>query len=223
MFGSWGVNNSLEDNSTMTVNNLILGITGNIASGKSLLAGAFARKGAAVIDADQLAREVVAPGGPVLRQLVESFGAEILRANGELDRERLGQIVFAAAAARKELNRLTHPAIAELAGRRLQQLKRTPGVPLVVYEAPLLFEAGAEKRVDLVLVVSIDPRVQLQRLMDRDQLDEIAAQTRIEAQMPQQEKLARADFVINNSGSVAEALRQVDDLWVRLVGDHHGG
>lgn len=207
----------------MTVNNLILGITGNIASGKSLLAGAFARKGAAVIDADQLAREVVAPGGPVLRQLVESFGAEILRANGELDRERLGQIVFAAAAARKELNRLTHPAIAELAGRRLQQLKRTPGVPLVVYEAPLLFEAGAEKRVDLVLVVSIDPRVQLQRLMDRDQLDEIAAQTRIEAQMPQQEKLARADFVINNSGSVAEALRQVDDLWVRLVGDHHGG
>jgi len=207
----------------MTVNNLILGITGNIASGKSLLAGAFARKGAAVIDADQLAREVVAPGGPVLRQLVESFGAEILRANGELDRERLGQIIFAAAAARKELNRLTHPAIAELAGRRLQQLKRTPGVPLVVYEAPLLFEAGAEKRVDLVLVVSIDPRVQLQRLMDRDQLDEIAAQTRIEAQMSQQEKLARADFVINNSGSVAEALRQVDDLWVQLVGDPHGG
>ena len=201
----------------MLVNNLILGITGNIASGKSLIAEAFARRGAALVDADQLAREIVAPGTPVLQRLVERFGAAVLLENGELNRERLGQIVFSDPAAREELNRITHPAIAELAIERLQRLKEKPGVPLVIYEAPLLFEAGAEGRVDRVLVVKIDPQVQLHRLMARDGLDAVAAKQRIAAQMPQQGKLARADFVINNSGSVAAALHQVDSLWERLI------
>lgn len=210
---------NFDNNFTMIVDNLILGITGNIASGKSLIAGAFARKGAALVDADQLAREAVAPGSPVLRQLSAAFGVEILHDNGELNRDRLAQIIFADASARQELNRITHPAIAELATRRLEQLKDQPGVPLVVYEAPLLFEAGAEKRVDRVLVVSIDPQVQLRRLMARDGLEEAAARQRLAAQMPQQEKLARADYVIDNSGSVEEALRQVDTLWDKLVGN----
>lgn len=201
----------------MLVNNLILGITGNIASGKSLIAEAFARRGAALVDADQLARETVAPGTPVLQRLVERFGAAVLLENGELNRERLGQIVFSDPAAREELNRITHPAIAELAIERLQRLKEKPGVPLVIYEAPLLFEAGAEGRVDRVLVVKIDPQVQLHRLMARDGLDAVAAKQRIAAQMPQQGKLARADFVIDNSGSVAAALQQVDSLWERLI------
>lgn len=201
----------------MSVNNLILGITGNIASGKSLVAGAFARQGAAVVDADRLAREIVAPGSQVLGRLQEFFGADILLASGELNRERLGQIIFSDPAAREELNRITHPAIAELAIERLQMLKAKPGIVLIVYEAPLLFEAGAEGRVDKVLVVKIDPEIQLRRLMARDGLDETAAKQRIAAQMTQQEKLARADYIVDNSGSVEEVLQQVAELWERLT------
>ena len=201
----------------MSVNNLILGITGNIASGKSLIAAAFARKGAALVDADLLAREIVAPGSSVLQRLVEQFGGAILLESGELNRAQLGRLIFADPAARETLNRITHPAIAELAIERLRQLKKTPGLPLVVYEAALLFEAGAEGRVDQVLVVKIDPAVQLQRLMARDGLDEVSARQRIAAQMPQQEKLDRADFVIDNSGTVEAALGQVEQLWPQLL------
>ncbi len=203
----------------MADNTLILGITGNIASGKSLIAAAFVSKGAALVDADQLAREVVAPGSAVLQQLAERFGAAVLRADGGLSRERLAEIIFADPNAREALNRITHPAIAELAIERLQRLKENPGVPLVVYEAPLLFEAGAESRVDRVLVVKVDPQVQLQRLRARDGLDEVSARQRIAAQMPQQQKLARADYVIDNSGSIEAARRQVDELWSLLVLD----
>ncbi|HEY5673926.1 MAG TPA: dephospho-CoA kinase [Malonomonas sp.] len=203
----------------MADNTLILGITGNIASGKSLIAAAFVSKGAALVDADQLAREVVAPGSAVLQQLAERFGAAVLRADGGLNRERLAEIIFADPNAREALNRITHPAIAELAIERLQRLKENPGVPLVVYEAPLLFEAGAESRVDRVLVVKVDPQVQLQRLRARDGLDEVSARQRIAAQMPQQQKLARADYVIDNSGSIEAARRQVDELWSLLVLD----
>lgn len=201
----------------MSQGNLILGITGNIASGKSTIAGGFARLGAALLDADQLARDVVAPGSPVLQQLVQHFGNDILLADGELDRERLGAIIFADPAARLALNRIMHPAIGQLAVERLRQLKGRPEFPLIVYEAPLLFEADAEGRVDKVLVVKIDPQVQLHRLMQRDSIDEGVARQKIKAQMPQEEKLARADYVIDNSGTVEEALRQVDELWAKLV------
>ncbi|OEU73800.1 MAG: dephospho-CoA kinase [Desulfuromonadales bacterium C00003093] len=196
---------------------MILGITGNIASGKSAVARMFAAHGAALVDADHLAREIVAPGHPVLQQLVKRFGSEVLCENGELDRERLGQIIFADKLAREDLNRITHPAIAKLAIERLRQLKTTPGIPLVVYEAPLLFEAGAEGRVDQVLVVKIDPAVQLQRLMARDGFAETAARQRIAAQMPQEEKLAGADYVIDNSESLAALQLRVDELWELLV------
>ena len=196
---------------------MILGVTGNIASGKSTVSKELAHRGALVLDADQLAREVVVVGSPVLRKLVEIFGSEILRKNGCLDRDRLGRMVFADSGAREKLNRIIHPAIAKLSIERLKELKRRVVVPLVVYEAPLLFEVGAETRVDKVLVVKIDPEEQLKRLMARDGLDEVAAQQRIAAQMPQQQKLERADFVINNSGSVAETLKQVDALWPQLI------
>ncbi|WP_303722426.1 dephospho-CoA kinase [Malonomonas rubra] len=196
--------------------NLILGITGSIASGKSIIAAAFVQKGAALVDADQLARDVVAPGSPVLKQLVERFGERVLLSDGQLNREYLSQIVFSDAEALQDLNRIMHPAIGQLAIERLQQLRVKPGLPLVVYEAPLLFEANSEGRVDKVLVVKIDEDIQLQRLMQRDGLNETAAKQRIDAQMAQEEKLARADFVIDNSGTVHEALQQVEVLWERL-------
>jgi dephospho-CoA kinase len=194
---------------------MILGITGNIASGKSRVAARFARLGAVVVSADQLAREAVAPGSDALRALVRRFGDRILREDGDLDREALGRIVFADSAARQELEAITHPAIARLADERLASL-RAEKHPLVVYEAPLLFEANAVNRVDRVLLVAVAPEVQLARLMARDGLDEEASRQRIEAQMPQADKVARADYVITNSGDWDACERQVDALFEEL-------
>lgn len=195
---------------------MILGLTGSIASGKSTVSRMLQERGATVVSADQLAREVVLPGSPVLARLVERFGPEILQADGRLDRAGLARLIFADSAARADLNRLTHPAIARLAEERLAQLRRR-GLPLVVYEAPLLFEAGAEDRVDRVLVVRIDPRIQLQRLMVRDGIDAAEARRRVAAQMPQEQKLARADLVLDNSGSPEDTERQVAALFARLM------
>lgn len=195
---------------------MVLGLTGSIACGKSTVSRMFQDRGATVVSADQLAREVVLPGSPVLAQLVERFGRGILQPDGHLDREGLARLIFADPEARADLNRLTHPAIARLAEGRLRQL-RSQGLPLIVYEAPLLFEAGAEDRVDQVLVVRVDPVIQLQRLMDRDRLDAEEARRRIAAQMPQERKLARADLVLDNSGSLEETERQVAALFARLM------
>ena len=195
---------------------MILGVTGSIASGKSTVSSMLQARGAVVLSADDLAREAVRPGSLTLDRLVERFGEAILQTDGTLDRVRLGRLVFADPAARRDLEGLTHPAIAALAKARLHQLQNS-GAALVVYEAPLLFEAGAEGRVDRVLVVKVDPAVQLRRLMERDGIDEAAARRRIAAQMPQAEKLARADFVIDNSTSRAATERQVAALWPLLA------
>ena len=195
---------------------MILGITGSIASGKSLVVRMFEESGAAIVSADQIARDIVTPDSEVLRLLVEHFGQVIIREDGSLDRDRLGRIVFDDGNARAELNRITHPAIAQLALERLRSLAQS-GAPLVVYEAPLLFEAKAESRVDRVLVVTVDPETQLQRLMSRDSLSLAEAKQRINAQMTQEEKLARSDYVIDNSGTIEATREQVQQLWDRLV------
>jgi dephospho-CoA kinase len=195
---------------------LVLGVTGGIASGKSSVTAIFAELGAVVVSADQLAREAVAPGSPALSQLVAVFGPGILTADGELDREVLGRLVFADPTAREQLNAITHPAIARLAETRLHTLRES-GAPLVIYEAPLLFEAGAGKRVDAVLVVTIDPALQQARLAERDHLGPGEAQARIGAHWPQAEKVARADFVIDNSGPPDETRRQVEALYGQLL------
>jgi dephospho-CoA kinase len=197
---------------------MILGLTGNIASGKSLVANLLAARGAVVLSADQLAREVVAPGSEVLAQLVRHFGSRILDAQQALDRRVLADCVFKNPQALATLNRLTHPAIARLAEQRLAAL-RAGSARLVVYEAPLLFEAAAEKRVDRILVVTVDPEIQLARLMARDGFGRSAAQRRIASQMPQQQKAARADYVIDNSGTMAALETAVEQLWARLHQD----
>lgn len=191
---------------------MILGITGNIASGKSSVARELARRGALVVDADQLAREVVVPGSETLRQLVSAFGTGILQSDGQLDRTALGRTIFADDQARKRLDSIMHPAIARLSVERLEQLRQQDH-PLIVYEAPLLYEVGAQTRVDKVLLVTVSPEVQLQRLLDRDGLDKEQAQQRIAAQMPQQQKVARADYLIDNSGSWVATLKQIEALW----------
>ncbi len=195
---------------------MILGVTGGIASGKTLVTHIFRQLGAAVVSADELAREVVAPGSSTLALLVERFGPEILLQSGELDRPALAALIFADPQARVDLNAITHPAIARLSVARLAELAAAEGT-LVVYEAPLLYETGAEKRVDAVLVVTMPEVLQLQRLMARDQLSEAAARERIAAQLSQAEKAARADFVIANDATVAALEVQVRALFQRLV------
>jgi dephospho-CoA kinase len=191
---------------------MILGVTGNIASGKSTVAQFFVDAGAGYLSADQLAREVVQPGGALLQQIVGRFGAIVLQADRQLDRARLADIIFADSSARRDLNAMLHPAIAELSEVRLKQLNGTGNNSLVIYESPLLFEAGAEERVDRILVVTVKPEVQLQRLMRRDGIDERSARSKIAAQMPQDEKVKRADYTLDNSGSLEDCRKQVMTL-----------
>lgn len=195
---------------------MILGLTGSIASGKSFVADTFVECGAKLVSADLLAREVVNPGSPTLAKLVDAFGLEILTAGGSLNREVMAQKVFADPSARRRLESITHPAIAHLAECRLTELRNSPH-DLIVYEVPLLFEAGAEGRVDQILVVLVDPALQVERLVLRDGLDEMEVKQRIAAQWPQADKVQKADFVIDNSGSPDQTRLAVTSLYHYLV------
>ncbi|ABA88016.1 dephospho-coenzyme A kinase [Syntrophotalea carbinolica DSM 2380] len=195
---------------------LVLGLTGGIGSGKSIVAEMFRTLGAKVVSADDLARMIVQPGSPTLARIARRFGAEVLCEGGALNRAWLAKKIFSDPQARLDLDRITHPAIAELARRRFAALAQASAT-LVVYDAPLLFEAGADTQVDAVVVVSVAEEVQLQRLMLRDGLDEQAARSRMDSQMPLDEKLARADYVIDNNGSLEQTRDQVVALMARLV------
>jgi dephospho-CoA kinase len=195
---------------------MILGLTGSIASGKSSVADCFVGCGAILVSADLLAREVVNPGSPTLAKLVDAFGVDILTPGGSLNREVMAQKVFSDPAARRLLESITHPAIAHLAECRLAELQCSPH-DLIVYEAPLLFEAGAENRVDRVLVVVIDPDIQLARLQKRDNLSDVEARQRIAAQWSQADKVQKADFVIDNSGSLQQTCTMVASLYDYLA------
>lgn len=200
---------------------LILGLTGGIGSGKSIVAEMFRALGAKVVSADDLARVIVQPGSPTLARIAQRFGAAVLGEDGALNRAWLAKKIFSDPQARLDLDRITHPAIAELARRRFAVLEQE-SAELVVYDAPLLFEAGADAQVDAVVVVSVAEEVQLQRLMFRDSLDEQAARSRMASQMPLGEKLARADYVINNNGSLDQTRDQVVALMARLVSGMKG-
>ena len=190
----------------------IIGLTGGIASGKSSAAHLFEKLGAAVIDADQLAREVVQPGEEALAQIVANFGEKVLNPDGTLNRATLGEIVFADPAARRTLEGITHPAIKKRAEERLQRLKEA-GTGAAFYVAPLIFEAGITSRVHEVWVVYLDRETQLERLMARDGLSREAALSRIASQMPMEEKKRLGKVVIDNRGSKEELEAQVRRLW----------
>ena len=182
----------------------IVGLTGNIACGKSSVAERLRALGAAVVDADEVARAVVEPGSAGLDAVVAEFGDEILRADGSLDRSRLGERVFGDEDARAKLNGILHPRIAIESARRIANLQ-TSGAPYIVYEAALLVENGTHKSFAALVVVTLDEELQMSRLMARDDSSQPAALARIRAQMPQGEKAAEADHIIDNSGD-AEAL-----------------
>jgi len=195
----------------------VIGLTGGIASGKSFVADILAACGAVIVDADRLAREVVEPGEPAYREIVAHFGEGVLMPDGTLDRKALGRIVFADPASRAVLERITHPAIAERASRRIE-LERDKGTGVVFYVVPLLIEAGLESTVDEIWLVFVDAETQVQRLMKRDNVPREEALRKISAQMALDHKLAYADVVIDNSGAPEETERRVRDEWASLQG-----
>jgi dephospho-CoA kinase len=189
---------------------LTVGLTGGIASGKSLAADAFVALGAPVINADTVAREVVAPGSPGLRQIQDRFGAEFLTAAGELDRRRMREHVFADTAARRALEAITHPLIRS----RLLQWRDAQQAPYCVLDVPILVESGLDALVDRILVVDAPPELQVQRLIARDGIAAELAHRMLAAQASREERLQHADDVIRNTGS-PQAVR---DAVARLHG-----
>jgi len=190
----------------------IIGLTGGIASGKTSVAAFLEQLGAAVVDADLLAREVVEPGEPALQSIVAAFGNAVLNLDGTLNRAALGEIVFSDPAARRTLEAITHPAIRARADQKLARF-REAGVTTAFYVAPLLIEAGNAARVDEIWVVYLDRESQLVRLMARDSLGREAALRRIASQMPMEEKKKQGKVVIDNRGSREELEAQVVRLW----------
>ena len=190
----------------------IIGLTGGIASGKSSVAALLERLGAAVVDADRLAREVVQPGEDALAAIVAAFGERALNSDGTLNRAALAELVFADPQARRTLESITHPAIRRRAEERLARLQEG-GTRTAFYVAPLLIEAGIVSRVHEVWVVYLDQETQLQRLMARDGLGREAALARIASQMPMEEKRRLGRVVIDNTGSREDLEAQVLRLW----------
>jgi len=179
----------------------IYGLTGGIAAGKSTVARLFQEHGARVVDADQLAREVVMPGSPGLAEIVETFGEDVLAPDGSLDRKRLGAVIFGDDEKRRALEQITHPRIAQLSMQRMAEIANSDA-PYGLYEAALLVEKGSYKMMAGLIVVASSDAVQLARVMARDSLDEPSARARIASQMPQSEKVAVAQWVIWNDGDL---------------------
>ncbi len=185
---------------------LVFGLTGGIGSGKSTVAEFFRNAGVPIVDADALARRVVTPGSPGLLALVGLFGPEILLPSGELDRRALAARVFSSDAERELLNGIVHPLVRREAEREFARLSEE-GHRVVGYDVPLLFETGQEENFRPVVVVSVPEPAQVARVVRRDGLSEDEAEARVEAQLPLSEKASRADFVIDNSGTLDETER----------------
>ena len=194
-----------------------VGLTGGIACGKSMVAAMLVRKGALLLDADLLAREVVAPGEPAWQEIKDWLGDTCLHEDGTLDRVRIAGLIFSSAAAREKLNNIVHPRVIALLRRRSAALEEKGTGGVQVWDVPLLFEAGLDVTVDLILVVAAGEDVQVQRLVRRDGLSMAQALRRIHAQMPLADKIRSADHVIYNSGTLKELSAQVDRFWKEIT------
>lgn len=193
-----------------------VGLTGNIASGKSEVSRLLAEHGAAIVDADILAREAVEPGTKGYDRLVARWGREILAPDGSIDRARLRHIAFSDGHELEALNGIVHPGIARLRRARIAEA-RAHGASVVVYVAPLLFERHIAREFDSIILVDAPQALRLQRLVERRGIAVEDAVNMIAAQMPAELKRARADFVIENDGTLEDLVRQVDEVWHRLT------
>ncbi|HEY8429426.1 MAG TPA: dephospho-CoA kinase [Sandaracinaceae bacterium] len=194
----------------------VVGLTGGIGSGKSTIARMFAELGVPVVDADQIAREVVEPGTDGLAAVVAAFGTEVLAADGTLDRKKLGEIVFADERKRRELEEILHPRIAQASMERFARLAQE-GHPYAIYEAALLVESGRHRTMSALVVVTASEATQIARVRARDGLTEEEAKARIAAQLPLEEKVRVADYVIENDGSLEQARARTREVHRRLL------
>jgi dephospho-CoA kinase len=195
---------------------LRIGLTGSIGVGKTFVAGVFAELGCHVLDADDLAREVVAPGSELLKKVVQHFGAEILRSDGTLDRAKLGSIVFAEPAKRRLLNSLLHPYIIAQQDERLREWEAEDPNGIGIVDAALMIESGGAKRFNKLIVVHCRPEIQLSRLMARNNLSREEAERRINSQMSQEEKKVFADYLIDTSEGFDATRRRTEEVYKEL-------
>lgn len=202
---------------------LMVGLTGGIASGKSMVAGIFRKAGAIVIDADLLARQVVKPGRPAWREICDLFGDRVVDPDGNLDRTELGRLVFGDSQLRRQLEAIIHPLVRTRIESALQKIARTEPNAVVIQEVPLLLETGMEKGLAEIIVVYASESQQLQRLMLRDGMARQEAQARIDAQMPIEEKRKKATIVIDNSGSLEATKQQSLRVYAQLAQRAGGG
>jgi dephospho-CoA kinase len=196
----------------------LVGLTGGVATGKSTVANMFKKCGAPVIDADLLARQVVQPGKPAWRAIVKLFGKTILNPDRSLDRQALGGIVFSNPKKRQQLERIIHPRVAREQRRLVRLIAKNKSRAVVIYEVPLLFEAGVDKRVDQIIVVTANRETQIDRLKNRNGLSRAEALRRINSQMALAKKIQRADHVLNGMLPRPSLRRQIGQLYKNL---HH--
>lgn len=194
---------------------VLVGLTGGIASGKSTVSRALAELGVAIIDADVIAREVVEPGEPALDEIAARFGDGVIAADGRLDREALGRVIFGDDEARRELGYITHPRIGQRMWQRAEEAGAA-GHRWVIYDAALIVENGLHHMLDALIVVNTSAAVQRARLMARDGVDAAAADARIASQLPLSEKLKHAHYIIDNDGTLEETLAQVRALHAQI-------
>jgi len=198
---------------------LLVGLTGSIATGKSTVSTMFKALGCVILDADLLAREVVAPGEPALAQIVEEFGRDVLLPDGSLDRKKLGAVVFGDAARRKRLEEITHPAIRDRFLRHLADLEARGFEGLVFWDAPVMIETGGHEAMEKLVVVATDEATQVARLRARDGIDAEDAARKIGSQMPVADKAKLADYVIDNTGDRAATEARVREVHAALLRD----
>jgi dephospho-CoA kinase len=195
---------------------LLVGLTGGIASGKSVVAARLAEHGAVVVDADAIAREVVEPGTPALARIAEEFGPGVIAADGSLDRPALGAIVFADPAKLAALNGITHPAVLELSQRRFAEAGAADPEAIVVYDVPLLSEVRGRAEFDVVVVVSAPEETRIERMVTLRGMSREEAGRRIRSQVGEEQRRALADHLIESGGTLDETLAQADAVWAEL-------
>ncbi len=196
---------------------LKVGLTGGIASGKSTVSRIFASFGAKVLDADEVAREVLLPGQPAWTRLRQVFGQEFFHPDGTVKRKQLRKLVFADPEKRSQLNAIVHPEVMKEINRRSEILSSSVQTGVLLVDVPLLLEVGVANRFDKVIVVYVSKSVQISRLQQRDGISEEEAKQALKAQMALSKKVGQADYVIDNSGTLEETLAQVRKVWEELI------
>ncbi len=198
----------------------VIGLTGGIASGKSTVSKYLRELGAAIIDADLIAKETVEGNTPALQEIAACFGEGVLTSEGQLDRKKLAELIFDSPDERQKLNRIIHPRVISRVKELIALYKKQGNVPLIVVDAPLLLECGMQDMVDEVWLVAVPEDVQVERLTKRENLSAEAAQKRIDSQMKLEDKIKQAHRIIDNSQELAGTLAQVDEYWAEVAELH---